>query len=418
MQTRFKKIKKITRVNISIEVFDLTVKNDHNFFVNNKLVHNCLYCYVTSYKASLYSSFFDNTQNMGFRYCKPKYFRTELEKLLRFAGIRNEGTELQRAFGMKIPIRFGIRFEDFLPIEGRKKISLDCLQYLAEVEYPVMINTKSDLIGREDYVRALTDNKAGSAVHMTIISSDNDILKKLEPGAPSFQKRIQAIKNLTDAGIRVVARIEPFMPFITDQKERVDEWIERVIEAGSRNVTLDTYSWSANAPGIRRQMEMTHVDYDRMFLAISDSQWLGSLLLTKFIEYLKESGLRCSTFDFGSSSDNSDERGICCEVGDIFDGFNYGCNIMAIKKIISNRNNPTTWGNFNEFVEFNGGWLSDSIRNEVWKSWNLEGNPSFNLDWAQGLEPIGYDGNGDRIWIYRPESDFREELLKGLLKIA
>ena len=84
------------------------------------------------------------------------------------------------AFAIGIPLRLGIRFEDLLPIEGKKKISLRLLEYLKEAHYPTMINTKSHLVGREDYVRALADNPARAAVHMTLITSDDVILKHLE----------------------------------------------------------------------------------------------------------------------------------------------------------------------------------------------------------------------------------------------
>jgi len=383
----------------------------------------CLYCYADSFRASLYTSFFDNGRTMGLRHCKPDYFKSELDKLMKFRGKRNNGNEVQRAIGMKIPIRLGIRFEDFLPIEGRHKISLQFLQYLKEIAYPVMINTKSALIGREDYVRALAENKGGSAVHITMLSSNDILNKKLEPGAPTFKERIQAAKNLTSAGVRVVARIEPFMVFLNDETSEVDKWIYEVQSANISNITLDTYSWSAQAPGIRRQMEMEGFDFDRMFLLMSDSQWLGSLLLSKFIEMLKarfllgyDKKVTLSTFDFGNVPTN--DQDICCEVGDNYPeaGFSYGNNLMAIRFIKMDPLKPTTWKDYNTFVEVKGGWLSDSIKREVYLSWNLAGgNPSYYPDWAQGVEPCGLDNDGNRIWIYTPNKDFRWEMLKSLI---
>jgi DNA repair photolyase len=389
---------------------------------------NCLYCFANSFRASLYTSFFDNGKTMGLRYCSPDYYKRELDKLMKFRGKSlSSNNEVQNAIGLQIPIRLGIRYEDFLPIEGRKKVSLELLKYLSNIEYSVMINTKSSLIGREDYVNALADNKGGSAVHITMISSNDILLKKLEPGAPIFKERIKAAKALTDAGIRVVARIEPMMIFINDQFNDMYEWIGAIIDAGVRHITLDTYSWSATAPGVQRQMEMEGIDFERMFLLMSDAQWLGSLILEKFIEELKflawtysegeVDNLSCSTFDFGNVPKNSQD--ICCEVGDLFEskgaGFNWGNNLMAIR-FIQRSEVPVTWNDYDSWVESKGGWLSKGLRNEVFLSWNLVGNQAYFPDWAPGIEPWGYDQNGGRVWFYKEGTDFRMEMLERLIK--
>lgn len=385
--------------------------------------YGCRYCFADSFRSSLYTSFFDNSKQMGLRHCKPDFFKAELDKLMKFRGKRNEGSEVQRAIGLQIPIRLGIRFEDFLPIERRMKISLQFLQYLKEIAYPVMINTKSDLIGQDEYVRALAENKGGAAVHITMISSNDVINKKLEPGAPLFKDRIKAAKALTQAGVRVVARIEPFIAFVTDNWSEVREWVSEVRGAGIRNITLDTYSYSANSPGIRRQMEIEGIDFDRMFLLMSDAQWLGSLLLGAFIRGIKsefwvtKDKVSCSTFDFGNVTWN--DQDICCEVGDLYGskgaGFSYGNNLMAIRYIQKLNGGLAYWSMYDDWVNSNGGWLSESIKKEVLFSWNLfGGNPSYYPDWAQGIIPCGIDGNGNRIWKYIPYDDFREEMLRGI----
>lgn len=373
----------------------------------------CRYCYADSFRASLYTSFFDNSKSLGMRHCKPEYFRSELDKLMKSRG-KPKGSKVQRAIGMELPIRFGIRFEDFLPVEVRRRASLDFLRYMAEVSYPVMINTKSALIGREEYVRALADNKAKSAVHMTVISSDDSILKSLEPAAPSFKDRVQACKNLTDAGIRVVARIEPFMVFVNDDVDAVKEWAERMALAGVRNITFDTYSRSATAPGIVRQLELENWDFSRMFLAMVDSQWLGSLLLGKFMEWFRDAGFSCSTFDFGNVPDNN--QAICCEVGDWFKNFSYGNTVMAIRFIKQRNGEWTSWDQYQQWVEDNGGWLSDALRQSVYQAWNLVGNSAYFPDWAKGIERHGRDRYGRQVWRYNDQFDFREWMLNCLIR--
>lgn len=392
---------------------------NNNYIAEGILVHNC---FADSFRSSLYTSFFDNSKNLGLRHCKPDLFKRELNKLMEGRGktCSSNASEVQKAISLEIPIRLGIRFEDFLPIEGKMGISLEFLRYLAEIDYPTMINTKSSLIGREDYINALANNLGGAAVHITMISSNDLLLKRIEPGAPSFSERIKAAKNLTDAGIRVVARIEPLMVFVNDKKDEVIEWVDSIIGAGIHNITFDTYSWSATAPGVKRQMEMEGIDFERMFLLMADSQWMGSLILRKFIDFIKFYAMdtygvdiSCSTFDFGNVPDN--DQDICCEVGDVFKGFSYGNTLSAIRFIKKNHGQPVTWTEFDSFVESKGGWLSNYIRRNVFEAWNMIGNPAYYPDWGKGIEPYGVDALGYRVWTYEPFEDFREQELLGVI---
>lgn len=377
-----------------------------------RCVFGCRYCFADTFKSTLYSSFYDNWREMGYRYCDPDFFKNQLDRYMKHRGnpARARG-EITKSFALGIPIRFGIRFEDFAYPEAEKGISLELLRYLAEVDYPVMINTKSDLIGTDPYIKTLVDNKGGSAVHITAISADKELVKKIEPNAPNFEQRMKAAKNLSNAGIRVVGRIEPLMVFVNDKKEEVYRLIEAYKDAGISHITFDTYSFSAGRIGPKRNMESIGIDFERMFEITSESQWLGSLLLSKFIDIFRQEGFKCSTFDLGNVPANNDW--ICCEVGDIFKGFNYGNTITAIK-YIQNENRVVTWKDFSDFVESKGGFISDRLKLEVWKTWNLMGDTAYSPDWAAGIVPCGRDQDGNIRWKY-VEEDFREELLKYLI---
>lgn len=375
--------------------------------------HCCMYCYADYFRSSLYSSFFDNYKTLKLRHCNSKFYMKEMDKLFLLRGEINKAEgEVEKAIAMNIPIRFGIQFDNFHEQEYKQKISLGMLKYLANNEYPTMINTKSYVIGLPEYVKALADNPAGTAVHITLISSDEELLKKMEPGAPTFKKRIETIKQLTDAGIRVVARIEPYMIFINDKKDAVYEYIDKIIEAGVKNLTFDTYSYSAKGKGIRNNFDQIGYDFKKMFLLTSDSQPIGSLLLGKFMELFRKKGLSVSTFDCGNIPTNS--QSICCEVGDIFTGFNHGSMVMAVR-LIKNRKKPTHWKHFESYVNKNGGFLSDSLRIDIKKLWNCEGNIAFSIGWGVKIRPLGRDDDGI-IWEYKKESiDYREKILEGLI---
>lgn len=381
--------------------------------------YRCIYCFASAFKASLYTSFFDNAKTLGIRHCNPDYYKQEIDKMMKYRSWSMDQkrtlTGINKAFALEMPVRFGIRYEDFLRMEERLKVSLTLLQYFKDIAYPVMINTKSALVGQDEYVRALSENPARAAVHVTVITSNEEILKRLEPGAPPYTSRLQAIRNLTTAGVRVVARIEPFLFLLTDHPDDVQRYMEDMWNAGVRHITFDTYSYTAGNTGLRQAFFNAGYDYDRLYIAGCDSQPLGSVLLGEFMKMFRQRGFHCSTFDMGNVPTN--DQDICCEVGDWFQsGWNYGCTVMAARYVTSQAGNSVTWAQFENWVEEHGGFLTPVLRNEVKELWNLNGNIAYSHKWASKLIPVGKDENG-LIWKYDVQQlDYRYQLLNNLIK--
>jgi DNA repair photolyase len=378
--------------------------------------YNCIYCFANSFRASLYTAFFDNSKTMGLRHCNPDYYIKELDKMGKYRTMSLDQKRglmgINKAFALDIPVRMGIRFEDFLRNEGRHGVSLRMLDYLRSIEYPVMINTKSDLVAQDDYIKAMADNKAKAAVHITMITSNEEISKKLEPGAPTYARRLEAVRKLNDAGVLAIPRIEPFLYLLTDDPDDVEKYIQDILDAGARHITFDTYSYTANNSGLRQNFINEGYDYDRMFEAGCDSQPFGSLLLGKFMELFRERGISCSTFDMGNSPSN--DQSICCEVEDWFKGgWNYGCTVMAARFISKRKGKPTTWKNFEAYVDKHGGFLTEELKREVKELWNLGGNLAYSHKWAAGMTPTGRDEDG-LIWRLN-DTDYRETLIKDTL---
>lgn len=375
----------------------------------------CRYCYANAFRASLYTAFFDNSKTMGFRHCNPEHYKTELDKLMAFRGKdpHSINSDIRKAIAMDIPIRFGIRFEDFLKEEKKAKISLQMLQYLASQGYPVMINTKSDLVGEEEYVGALASNKGKAAVHITMISCRDELLGAIEPGAPTFERRLQAAKNLTKEGVRVVARIEPYLMFVNDKREDVEEYMERVWGAGIRNITFDTYSYTANNPGIRQAFINEGIDFERLFTMGADSQALGSFMLNKFMGEFQKYGFSTSSFDMGCVPSN--DQAVCCEVGDWFEGgFNYGSTVYASRYIVAQKGREVSWKMYQKWVNKMGGFLSPALELAVKELWNIAGQDAYSHVWSQGLTPCGTDEDG-LVWKYEAGHDFRKDIFEAAL---
>jgi hypothetical protein len=195
----------------------------------------------------------------------------------------------------------------------------------------------------------------------------------------------------------------------------VEKYIEDVWNAGVRNITFDTYSYSANNPGIRDNFVKLGYDYKRMFVLTSDSQAVGSLLLGSFMDLFRAKGFSCSTFDLGNVPTN--QQTVCCEVGDWFEDskFNLGSAVAAIRFIMSRGEKETTWTDYENYVEDNGGFLSQALKDDVFGLWNLGGNSAYFVSWAPGIMPAGEDNEGRTVWKYDSRNDFRKRILEDCL---
>jgi DNA repair photolyase len=77
-----------------------------------------------------------------------------------------------------------------------------------------------------------------AVVAFTITTDDDDLAKQLEPNAPSPSKRIQAIEKLTQHNIPVCARIDPIIPSLNDNPEKL---IKTLATLGVKHITSSTY---------------------------------------------------------------------------------------------------------------------------------------------------------------------------------
>jgi hypothetical protein len=181
-------------------------------------------------------------------------------------------------------------------------------------------------------------------------------------------------------------------------------------EAGVKNITFDTYSYSALNPGIRQNFINRGYDFDRLFLAGCDSQPLGSILLKEYMEEFRKQGISCSTFDLGNVPSNAQD--ICCEVTDLFQNsaWNYGSIVMAVRYVVEREGEPVRWSQFRDWVYGKGGFLTNDLEQQVHELWNMEGNTAYSIHWAQGLVPVGWDENG-LVWTYLSNIDERKKML-------
>jgi DNA repair photolyase len=110
-------------------------------------------------------------------------------------------------------VMLGTVTDAYQPIEEKLGLTRRCLEVLAASDFPVSIQTKSDLAQRDvDVLRRMKDAEVG----LTITCPDAEVLRSFEPGAPTLQKRLDALDQLGRKGISTFAFVGPILPFFSD----------------------------------------------------------------------------------------------------------------------------------------------------------------------------------------------------------
>ena len=81
-------------------------------------------------------------------------------------------------------------------------------------------------------------SKIPSTVALTITTDDDQLAKLLEPNAPTPSQRLRAAQDLISQNIPVSVRIDPIIPFVNDQPQKL---VATLASLGVKHVTSSTY---------------------------------------------------------------------------------------------------------------------------------------------------------------------------------
>ena len=99
--------------------------------------------------------------------------------------------------------------DPYQPLEGKYKLTGQCLQILAHHDWPVVVQTRSPLVLRDmDILKEANNVEVG----FSVTTADDNIRQLFEHDAPPIQERINALAELHRSGIRTYAMIAPVLP--------------------------------------------------------------------------------------------------------------------------------------------------------------------------------------------------------------
>ena len=180
----------------------------------------CQYCY-----ARYTHEFMEMWDSRDFE--RKIYFKADAPERLR--------EELRQGRDKGQSIALGTATDPYQPAERQFEITRRILQVFAEFRgLDLSITTKSVLILRDlDLLQSLARQHRFS-VHMTITTIEERLARLLEPKAPAPARRLEAVRKLVEAGVRVGVNAMPVLPGLNDSPRMLEALTAHAAKAGAR----------------------------------------------------------------------------------------------------------------------------------------------------------------------------------------
>jgi DNA repair photolyase len=119
----------------------------------------------------------------------------------------------------------GTNTDPYQPIEKRYRIMREILEVLDRTNHPVGIVTKSALVLRDIDILSRMAERNLVKVALSVTTLDRKLARAMEPRAATPQRRLDALRLLSEAGVPTTVMVAPIIPALNEPE------IERILEA-------------------------------------------------------------------------------------------------------------------------------------------------------------------------------------------
>src|ERR1700681_460584 len=134
-------------------------------------------------------------------------------------------------------IAIGTATDPYQPAERRFEVTRAILEEMAKHSgLEIGIVSKSNMVIRDaDILRQVSDRNQ-LFVNVTVTTVDAELARKLEPRAPRPDLRLEAVRQLSLAGIHAGVICAPVLPEITDHPRDLEALVRAAKEAGAKYI--------------------------------------------------------------------------------------------------------------------------------------------------------------------------------------
>jgi DNA repair photolyase len=197
--------------------------------------HGCLYCFARP--THTYLDF-----NAGRDFEKEIVVKVNAPEVLR--------VELARPSWKGEHIAMGTNTDPYQWVEGRYKLMRGIWEAIRDAKNEASVLTKSPLLLRDLDLMQQIAEVAPISANLSVPTIDEKAWRASEPHTPNPRARLEAVAELTRAGIPTGVLVAPLMPGINDDPRQVEEILELAAEAGARTVSGITLHLRGEVRGI------------------------------------------------------------------------------------------------------------------------------------------------------------------------
>jgi DNA repair photolyase len=174
--------------------------------------HGCIYCFARPTHAYLGLS-------PGLDFESKLFMKPDAPELLE--------RELSARNYTPRTIAIGTNTDPYQPVERRYQVMRRILEVLERAGHPVGIVTKSNLVVRDLDILSRMARRNLVRVGISVTTMDAQLARVMEPRAPTPSRRLEALRQLAEAGVPTTVMVAPVIPAINDAE------IERILDAAA-----------------------------------------------------------------------------------------------------------------------------------------------------------------------------------------
>ncbi|MGH2857692.1 MAG: hypothetical protein ACRDMJ_09415 [Solirubrobacteraceae bacterium] len=145
--------------------------------------------------------------------------------------------ELARPSWRGEQVALGTNTDPYQWVEGRYRLMPGIWQAMIDARNPGSVLTKSPLLLRDLALMRELASRAEFSAALSVPTVDERAWRATEPHTPNPRARLEAVAELTRAGIRTGVLVAPLMPGINDDPRQVARILELADAAGAAYVT-------------------------------------------------------------------------------------------------------------------------------------------------------------------------------------
>jgi len=183
--------------------------------------HRCTFCYVRAFELRADRPADD-------RYGRSIRVKVNVAEVL--------GAELARPSWRRETVAIGAATDPYQPAEGRYRLTRRCLEVLRDAASPFSLITRNPMIVRDLDVLVDAASRTDVAVVFSVPTLDEEVWRRTEPGTPPPRRRLEALAELVDAGVKAGVGMAPILPGISDSPAQLEEVVRAAREAGATGI--------------------------------------------------------------------------------------------------------------------------------------------------------------------------------------